>query len=115
MRVRELSTIYYRPVEIIADAHGGQTKQFSELPLTLIGSIRPEVLYTDVKGAGSVITGNVIVYVPKTHNPNFDIKVGDGFYLEGEDPLYEEPTWFVSNRPFPYIKHYLLVLKNKVE
>jgi len=114
MRERDLITINYRPIEMVEDLHGNKVKQFNTVLHSIIGTVRPELLTTDIKNVGSRITGNILVYVPKNKNYNFNVKQGDGFYLDGDD-TDEKPTWFVSNVPFPYIKHYVLVLKNKVE
>jgi len=114
MRFRDLSTINYRSSIIDTDIHGSKLNTFSKTLSNLIGSVRPETLYSDVKDVGSIITGNILIYVPRDKNINFNVKIGDGFYLDGDD-TNNNPTWIVSNRPFPYIKHYLLILKNKVQ
>lgn len=114
MRYRDLEMVYYRSVDRVVDEHFSVKHEFSKTLSSIMANVQPEVLKTDIHDVGSLITGNILVYVPKAHNRDFSVKRGDGFYLKGDD-VDTQPSWYVSNVPFPYIKHYLLVLKNKVE
>lgn len=113
VRVRDFQKIPYRSLIQTTDAHKSKVNSFSTELSYLTGTVRPEMLKADIRDVGSVITGNVILNIPILYNPDFSIKYGDGVYLDGDD-TEKPPQWFVSNHPVKGIKHYILLLKNKV-
>ena len=113
MRYRDLSTIYYRSSSTTKDAHGNYSKGFSSTLSSVRGTIRPETLTTDINESGVTTTGNYVIYIPRTIGQTINLKYGDGVYVD-TTTYTEDPTWIVSNIPYNYLKHTILVLTKKV-
>lgn len=114
MAIRENKTIYYRAAESSKDSHGTVTNAPSETLSSIVGRLRPQTIREEVRDVGLILTGDYVIYVPLSLNPNFSVKQGDGFYLADDTNTSLSPKWFVVNVPHEYIKHTILVLRNKV-
>lgn len=114
MPIRENKTIYYRAAVSDKDSHGTVTNLPSETLSSIVGRLKPQTLREEVKDAGLILTGDYVIYVPLSLNPNFSVKQGDGFYLADDTDTNKDPKWYVVNVPYKYLKHTILVLRNKV-
>lgn len=114
MRLCDLETLYYRETINETDAHGYSSKSFGETLKSLKGTIHPQTIAFEIKDVGLSTNGDYYIFMPIDIQSSISIEQGYGLYLPNED-TDKDPQWIVSNDPFKYRNHQILILQNKAE